>query len=228
MLYEYLTDINAPPLIGGKHIWFKEADVQQMKSFTLDQDSCYEINVFLFKLTNFTRCFVIEVTVFQTLLSSEVSSVASFIGTPLFSDVGFLSNFFIPPPKIQDQASTEKFWATNLYNIRLSQVINAYAANDIYVAIKLSNNKTFNFGMSSSFSRAKSALKLATPGHFEGDVQIVVGSSQDFAEQVAGVSEAKTSNPRLVVELETLYRNNSKYLIIGSECTALSQQIYNN
>uniref|UniRef100_A0A1A9VC89 Uncharacterized protein n=1 Tax=Glossina austeni TaxID=7395 RepID=A0A1A9VC89_GLOAU len=248
MLYEYLTDINAPPLMRGKHMSVKEADVQQMKSFTLDQDSCYEIKVFRFELTNkssnlrrlirpvdvclhcefqhipiffgfvkkldnidipggtncsryvglssfiwievvllpklprifilsFTRCFVIEVTVFQTLLSSEVSSVASFTGIPLFSDVGFLSNFFIPPPKIQDQASTEKFWATNLYNIRLSQVTNAYAANDIYVAIKLSNNKTFNFGMSSSFSRAKSALKLATPGHFEGDVQIVVGSS---------------------------------------------------
>uniref|UniRef100_A0A1B0BR13 Uncharacterized protein n=1 Tax=Glossina palpalis gambiensis TaxID=67801 RepID=A0A1B0BR13_9MUSC len=89
-------------------------------------------------ILSFTRCFVIEVTVFQTLLSSEVSSVASFI------------------------------------------VINAYAANDIYVAIKLSNNNTFNFGMSSSFSRAKSALKLATPGHFEGDVQIVVGSSPEY------------------------------------------------
>lgn len=51
MLYEYLTDINAPALMGGKHAWFREADVQQMKPFTLDQDSCYEINVFLFKLT---------------------------------------------------------------------------------------------------------------------------------------------------------------------------------
>jgi hypothetical protein len=48
------------------------------------------------------------------------------------------------------------------------------------VETNASQSKTFNLGVSSSFSRANNALKFVTPGHFDGGVLTITGSSVEY------------------------------------------------
>lgn len=148
-------------------------------------------NNFIF---NLTRCFVNDVTAFHTPPSPDGdSNCSAAVGVCTLStdcccccwiccifDVALRNNFFMPPPYKLAHETFVNRWPAKRYKMWQSQVEKAYTNNDMNVAINASHNSTFRRGVSSSFSRANNARKLVTPGHFDGDVLTVTGSSVEY------------------------------------------------